>query len=318
MIFRRLIWLCIPVILSGCSGPTAMEEEPMEPLEYINFSYEPTVQLFMDLEDGRIVSVNSEDDATSVEPFDTPIPGHQGQEWRFLKDEEHGTSIVYAAVSWDEDDPLDYLAAGYWAYYPEQHPPDLDPFDTEEYSILDGPEIFKEDNPPELPVTGNASYTGLAGGVYGFSRPAAGGKRDIVWDGWEGVATFTANFDIGTIRGCYGCIGDLSIRTAVAPASQGDFQVDISDYELHLLESPIGNDGEFSGGLTLARHPSRNIIRTRGSWHGSISNRPDPAGNPRLVAGFGRGRLWEEDGVRGYIAGSFVGLSEDLLQQGDQ
>ena len=39
MIFRRLIWLSIPVILSGCSGPTAMEEEPMEPLEYINFSY---------------------------------------------------------------------------------------------------------------------------------------------------------------------------------------------------------------------------------------------------------------------------------------
>ncbi len=290
----------------------------MELVEYINFSYRPTVQVFMDLADGRIVSVNSEDDATSVEPFDTPIPGHQGQEWRFLKDEEHGTSVVYAAISWDEDDPLDYLAAGYWAYYPEQHPPDLDPFGTEEYSVLDGPEIFGEDSPPELPVTGNASYSGLAGGAYGFSRPSAGGKRDLVFDGWEGVATLTANFDIGTIRGCFGCIGDLSIRTAVAPASRGDFQVDISDYELHLLESPIGNDGTFSGGLTLARHPTRDITDTIGSWKGGFSNRQDPAGNPRLVVGFGRGLFREEDGIRGYLFGSFVGLSEDLLQQGDQ
>ena len=290
----------------------------MEPLQHINFSYRPTVQLFMDLEDGRIVSVNSEDDATSVEPFDTPIPGHQGQEWRFLKDEEHGTSVVYAAVSWDEDDPLDYLAAGYWAYYPEQHPPDLDPFDTEEYSILDGPEIFMDDNPPEIPVTGNASYTGSAGGVYGFARPSAGGKRDKVFDGWEGVATLTADFDIGTVRGCFGCIGDLSIRTAVAPASRGDFQVDISDYELHLLESPIGNDGSFSGGLTLARHPTRNNTGTRGLWRGEFSNRQDPVGNPRLVAGFGVGLFKEEGGIRGYFLGSFVGLSEDLLQQGGQ
>ena len=91
--------------------------------------------------------MNTLDDAVASETVDTPIPGHRGREWRFLKDEKHGTSVVYATVSWDEDNPPDYLMAGYWAYYPGQHPPHLDPLDTEENAVLDGPEIDPADPP---------------------------------------------------------------------------------------------------------------------------------------------------------------------------
>ena len=67
------------------------------------------------LEDASEVSVNTTDDAVETRPSVTPIPGHQAQNWTFIKDVEDGTSVAYALVSWDADEPADYLMAGWWA-----------------------------------------------------------------------------------------------------------------------------------------------------------------------------------------------------------
>ena len=264
------------------------------------------------LRDGRPLHVNTDDDVASTEEFDMPIPGHQSQAWRFQKVEEHGTSLAYAAVSWDPGDPTDYLMAGYWAYYPDQHPPDLDPLATVEISILDGPE-FDKDNPPDMPVSGTASYAGLAGGIYAYLPGATIRQRHFTFDGWEGVATLAADFGEGTVSGCIGCVGDLAVRTAIAPASRGDVQHDISDYEIHLFPQPFW-DGDFAGGLAVTAHPDREIVRSIGRLEGTFSNKPDAAGNPRLVSGFASSRFNESDESIGYFFGSYVGLSEALRE----
>ena len=298
-------------LLAGCQT-SAPEEEPIQFERNSQFSTQ-YLRVYLNLQDGRPLSMNTLDDVTSAESFETPIPGHRGQSWRFLKDEKHGTSLANAVVSWDPDDPADYLMAGWWAYYPDQHPPDLDPLDTEEYAIIDGPEIDPA-HPPEVPVSGTASYAGRAGGVYTYVPGATIEERHFVFDGWEGLATLSADFGNGTVSGCLGCAGDLTARPAVAPASRGDVQHDISDYELHLLDQPFGT-GDFQGGGTEVRHPTRDISFSEGFWGGIFSNKPDAAGNPRLVAGFGGGYFEEADGSLGRLFGSFVGLSEDFLGQ---
>ena len=308
---RILVFLLMAGLLAGCQT-SAPEEEGIRFERNSQFSTQ-YLRVYLSLQDGRPLTVNTLDDVESAESFETPIPGHRAQAWRFLKDEKHGTSLAYAAVSWDPDDPADYLMAGWWAYYPDQHPPDLDPLDTEEYSIVDGPEI-DPDHPPEVPVSGTASYAGLAGGVYAYVPGATIEERHFVFDGWEGLATLSADFGEGTVSGCIGCVGDLTVRAAVAPASRGDVQHDISDYEMHLLEQPFGT-GDFDGGAAEIRHPTREATFSRGRWGGSLSNRLDAAGNPRLIAGFGASYFEEADGSLGNLFGSFVGLSEDFLGQ---
>ncbi len=308
---RILVFLLMAGLLAGCQT-SAPEEEGIRFERNSQFSTQ-YLRVYLNLKDGHPLTVNTLDDMDSTESFDTPIPGHRAQAWRFLKDEKHGTSLAYAAVSWDPDDPADYLMAGWWAYYPDQHPPDLDPLDTEEYSIIDGPE-FDSDDLSEWPVSGTASYAGLAGGVYGYVPGATIEERHFVFDGWEGLATLSADFGEGTVNGCIGCVGDLTVRSAVAPASRGDVQHDISDYELHLFEQPFGT-GDFDGGPAEVRHPIREVTFSKGRWGGSLSKKLDAAGNPRLIVGFGAGYFEEADGSLGELFGSFVVLSEDFREQ---
>ena len=61
----------------------------------------PRLRVFVTLEDGSEVSVNTAEDAVDTRPGTTPIPGHQAQDWTFVKDTDDGTSVVYALVSWD-------------------------------------------------------------------------------------------------------------------------------------------------------------------------------------------------------------------------
>ncbi len=308
---RFLVFLLAGALLSGCQGNAPADDGiSFERNSQFSTRY---LRVYLNLQDGRPLTVNTLDDVDSTEAFTTPIPGHRGQAWRFLKDEKHGTSLAYAAVSWDPGDPADYLMAGWWAYYPDQHPPDLDPLDTEEYSIVDGPEIDPA-HPPEMPVSGTASYVGLAGGVYTYVPSATIGERHFVFDGMEGLATVTADFGKGTVSGCIGCAGDLTARPAVAPASRGDVRHDISDYELHLLEQPFGA-GTFDAGAAEVRHPTRDVTFSEGHWGGGFSNKPDATGNPRLVTGFGAAYFEESDGSLGRLFGSFVGLSEDFLDR---
>ena len=188
---------------SNSDDPVAgADDGPIEFTRNSEFSG-PRLRVFLDLPDGTPVSVNVADDAVATRPGSTVIPGHQARDWTFVKDDEIGTSVVYALVSWDPENPADYLMAGWWAQFPDQHLPQLTFAGSQQYAIVDGPENDPA-SPPELPLSGQATYAGQAGGLYSYALGSdwgdAAGSR--VLEEWEGRIALTADFAAGTVGGC--------------------------------------------------------------------------------------------------------------------
>ena len=69
-------------------------------------------------DDGTVYTINTANDAIARHDFASSIPGNTGQTWLMTKREDDKTQLAYAIVSWDEDDPADYLTGGWWYLYP--------------------------------------------------------------------------------------------------------------------------------------------------------------------------------------------------------
>ena len=309
-----LAGMIVVMALSGCSHSPMEDEGRIKYGRFTEFSG-PELRVFPPPILGRERSVNTTDDAIDSRPGTTPIPGHQARDWTFVKDVEEGTSVAYALVSWDGDNPADYLVAGWWAEFPNQHYPDLSFADSRQYGLVDGPEIDIS-NPPVLPAHGRATYTGQAGGLYAYDPGSDWGEDEgtKIIDEYEGVITITADFAARTLSGCIGCIGDLITRRAHFGIFLGedvrDLQPIAADYELHLGEATFNEDGSFEHTDVTVRHPKRTITQSsEGFWGGAQSNIPDRAGNPRLIAGFSLADFEESDGSIGRFVGAFVALS---------
>ena len=277
--------------------------------------------MFLTLEDGTEVSVNTTDDAVDTRPAATPVPGHQARTWTFVKDADIGTSVAYGLVSWDGDDPSEYLMAGWWAQFPGQHLPELSFRDSVQYALVDGPE-FDPAAPRELPLAGRATYVGQAGGLYTYLAGSDWGEDEgaYVIDEYEGAIAMTADFADGAVSGCIGCEGDLVTRRAHFGIFLGDDVRDVravaADYELHFGATPFNPDGTFQHTDVTVKHPERTVTHSEGHWGGTLSNVPDRDGNPRLVGGFSDATFEESDGSAGVLSGTFIALSETFRASG--
>ena len=71
------------------------------------------------------VLLSTRDDAQSEFEFPTEMPGHVGRGWTLLQRGGGGKDpfMGYAVVSWNPDDPSDYLAAGWWFQFKNQQFP---------------------------------------------------------------------------------------------------------------------------------------------------------------------------------------------------
>ena len=161
---RTIVSLAILLVLAA--GACSRRDDPPPPADEGTIDFErnsefsgPHLRVFVTLDDGTEVSVNTADDAVATAPGATPIPGHQARTWTFVKDADIGTSAAYTLVSWDGDDPADYLMAGWWAQFPDQHPPDLSFRDSIQYAIVDGPELDPS-TPLPLPLHGQGHLCG--------------------------------------------------------------------------------------------------------------------------------------------------------------
>ena len=101
---KAAILLCaiLAVAVSGCirdSRDQMMEDGGRITYERNSEFQGPYLRVFLTLEDGRPVSVNTTDDAVNTRPAKTPILGHQARDWTFVKETEEGTSVVYALTS---------------------------------------------------------------------------------------------------------------------------------------------------------------------------------------------------------------------------
>lgn len=313
--------LVMAFLLTACMGGGGGSPEgvPIKLERNTEFDGE-SLRLFVRFRDGTEESVNTTDDVIGVQPGVTPIPGHQARALTFLKITDDATSVAHALVSWDPDDPANYLVAGWWARFPDQEPP-LSFEDFTPFGIIDGPEL-DHGVAPQLPIDGTASYEGPAGGLYGYEFGSGWGESEgeVVIEEYQGTATLTADFEDGTLKGCIGCVGDLATQRAHFGVFLGeevsDAQGIARDYELHLATAIIREDGMFARDRVTLKHPERTITFSEGFWSGALSSRQDTDGNPRLVMGFSGVDYEESDGSRGKFIGSFLALSERFRENG--
>lgn len=280
--------------------------------------------------DGRVLSLDvvHQDESTTTlttarnavevgEPVRPAMPAHAGWAWTLVNTAQDSTTYAYAAVSWANDDPTDYLAAGYWMHFPG-HPPD--PAMAEAAGFIDGPELDVS-NPPHLPVQGQATYSGLAGGIYRYKYGDNWGAQlagTFAVEGYAATVTLSADFSDNTLHGCIGCQGDIAIARSHLHLILGDRLRQLSalptDYELHLDAVSFNpDDGTFEHPAVTVKHPERTVTQSEGFWGGQFSNLPDADGNPRLVAGFSDAGFEEADGSSGSFWGMFNGLSTSWL-----
>ncbi len=311
------------LLLSACMGSGGSGAQPPGGVIMLERNTEfdgESLRLFVPLEDGTQASVNTTDDAIESAPGMTPIPGHQAHAWTFQKITDDATAVAHSLVSWDPNDPADYLVAGWWVQFPDQKPP-LTFEGSVQYAIIDGPEL-DHGVTPQLPVTGTAAYAGPAGGLYSYEAGSNWGENEgaFVLEEYQGTITLTADFTDGTLKGCIGCVGDLVTRRAHFGVFLGDDVSDAQDvardYELHLATAIMREDGMFERDRVTLRHPERSVTKSEGFWGGALSSRQDTDGNPRLVAGFSYADFEENDGSTGVFVGSFVGLSERFSENG--
>ena len=322
---QRMTTISLAVVLVLTAGACVRRDEP--PSGHIielerNTEFDgASLRLFVSRDDGTEASVNTADDVIEVLPGATPMPGHRALALTFLKVEKDDTSVAHALLSWDPDDPEDYLVFGWWTLFPDQHPPELSLRDSVRYALVDGPEL-DHGVVPRLPVDGTATYAGPAGGLYTYEAGSGWGEDEgaFVIDEYQGTVTLTADFADGTLRGCIGCVGDLVTQRAHFGVFLGrelrDVQGLARDYELHLATAIFREDGQFDRGKVTVRHPERTVTLSEGHWGGALSSRRDEDGNPRLVAGFNGISFEESDGSAGEFVGSFLGLSGPFRASG--
>ena len=314
--------------LGGCGGGGTDRAEPLPPVEIPALA--PESQPFRtgtSFADGVFsVDVPTPDGGTRT--LDTvrhregswgrflprPVqPGHSSREWLLAENHYDGRVLLYAVVSWNNEDPDDYLAAGWWLTYP----PDVPYWKFESATrgvFLDGPELNPA-KPPDLPLTGTASYVGAMGGVYTYNYGRAwnesAGSTEITE--FTGPISLAADFDRNRLTGCLGCLEPIEIVPGqhlypILTWRNPDPAALPADYDVR-FEASIGAGGAFEDTAITVSHPDRTIVKSAGTWQGQFSNMADADGNPRRVVGSTDVLFAEDDGSHGRFTGIFDALT---------
>ena len=303
--------LLLALGLAACSGGEAADEAAPRPTSFDG----EVLRVSVPRADGGAETFSSLRDewySWSWFPF---MPGHSGRRWTMGKTDRDGVSLAYALVSWDNDDPTDYLSAGFWMRFEgARSTRRLDPADATIVPFIDGPGLDPA-APPELPLAGGATYAGSAGGVYRYAAPGG----DPVAEEFTAAMTLEADFAQGTVAGCIGCLGDIALerehlylvlgwrRGEAAPARPP------ADYEIRFAPAALGRTGGFAGDAVSVAHPERAVVSSGGSWSGRFSSRPAGDGAPRLAAGQAKADFSEAGGIAGSFDSIFTVLHPELL-----
>ncbi len=248
-------------------------------------------------------------------------PDYSSREWLLAENHHDGKILLYTVASWNDADPTDYLAAGWWLVYPPDVP--IWAFESATRGVfLDGPELDPA-KPPDLPLTGTASYMGTAGGLYTYQYGRDWGElaKSSEYTEFAGPISLTANFDQSRLTGCLGCLELIETAPGrhlfpAVPWQGPDPAASPADYDLYFAAS-FGAAGAFEDTDIRVTHPDRTITRTAGTWRGQFSNVPDVDGHPRRVVGSTDVHFAEADGSVGHFTGIFDALTPATLPPDD-
>ncbi|MDE0330960.1 MAG: hypothetical protein OXL41_03760 [Nitrospinae bacterium] len=319
--------LLTAVLVVGCSfsgggGGAETPEGRIERKRIAEFDGR-VLDLEVEAHDGTIIRLNTARDTEDTRSYDPDMPNHSGRSWTLLNTASDSTTLAYALLAWDNEDSSDYLLAGWWLHFPGQHPPRLRLSLAENGLFIGGPEFGASDT-FRMPVRGEATYSGGAGGLYIYEHGGNWGDLEgtEATEEYSATLTLTADFENRTVRGCLGCAGDINVerthlRTILGRRPSDDLRAAPTDYELHFAPAPFTRDGDFEQAEVRVTHPERNVVGAVGFWGGSFSNKPDADGNPRLVMGFTQSLFAEDDGSRGLFLGLFNALSDTYRASGN-
>ena len=260
------------------------------------------VRLTVRRADGSRLVLDAATDRIGSENYAPIVPGYSYRGDALLTHTATSVSVAAVYTNWNNADPTDYLAGGYWMHFSGRSDP-LTITGAEIGAFVDGPEISSA---PTLPNLGTATYSGRAGGLYGYSYGSATGAEI---GEFAAATTLTANFNADTISGCIGCNGGVFV-TGVATGANGQTQTFTDVHvpaRLRLGAAPIGSGGAFRNRDVVLERDDATVTQTSGSWGGRFSNVQSQAGDPRLVAGTAGAEWTEADGGQGVVVGAWFG-----------
>ena len=266
------------------------------------FSQASGVGLTITHEDGNTVSLDAANHRINADtdPSDTVEDFH-------LYDYS-ATEFTLARVLtvWTSGDHSDYLALGYWLHATGDL--DNDGVDAVEIgAFVDGPKLR---GTPTVPVTGTATYEGLAAGLYsteaGTDASYPQGTHEL--GEFLGDMELTADFGDATISGTVDDVR-LLYYTGVRPDGTRYEGTDVStNFELHLGETSFDSSGRFTGRDVTLTHPDFAFQSTTGAWGGKFSTLDvDDNGIPDVVGGTAGGTASTSGGTSVTFVGGYFG-----------
>ena len=266
------------------------------------------LDIVIDRAGGDSISLNTAQHSLEGDTETSPVTGRQFTDALVYRHDASRFTLGRVAVDWAHDDPMDYLAGGYWIHATG----DVDAGDisgAELGAFVDGPELR---GTPSLPVTGTATYSGFAAGAFtalrGIEYGHDEGRQDI--GEFEADVSLTADFANATIAGSL----DNIVVDYIATSPDGQVEAHGGEsvgFGLTLGEVPIGANGTFDGTNLVLSHP-RIPVATQGSWGGRFSTANDVDGNPRIVAGTVGGTGSTLGGTVVSFVGGFYGATGPL------
>ena len=332
MKFSTLVALLSLLLMAGCSGgrfvpppiPIPKLEPTPQPFRAQTTFVDNVLSVDVRYHDGRTRTLDTvrHRERSWATFLPRPLqPNHSSREWLLAENHYDGRILLYTLVSWNDADPTDYLAAGWWLVYPPGAP--ISAVDSATRGVfVDGPELDPA-KPPDLPLSGTATYVGGAGGLYTYNYGRDWGELagSSEYTEFSGLILLTADFDRNRLNGCIGCIEPIDTTPGrhlfpILSSRSPDVAASPADYDMHFSAS-LDAAGVFEDTAITVTHPERTITQTAGNWRGQFSNVADVDGNPRRVAGSTDVHFAEDDGSSGNFTGIFDALTPATIEPDD-
>ncbi len=269
-----------------------------------------TVALRVRRQNGGSFSLNTaqhlvEASAVSV----SPVTGRAWQDGILFDYTSNSLTVMRGAIDYSSTDVTDWMAGGYWLHvrgdWANAHVSAV-----EVGAFVDGPEIS---GPANVPLTGTATYNGIAAGLYGLEAASdvSGVPAGTVELGeYDGVFRARADFGRGTVSASITNIYVDAI--AITPDGTVYDASGSSASQLHFGAAPISSNGTFTGTSVTATDPRFSSLRAQGSWGGRFSTIDDASGDPRLLAGTHGGTVTTPGGTEVQFIGAHFGATPDF------
>ncbi len=236
----------------------------------------------------------------------SPVTGRNWVDGLLFDYTANSLTVMRGAIDFSSDDANDYMAGGYWIHIRGDWA-NAQVSGVEVGAFVDGPEISR---PANMPLSGTASYTGIAAGLYGLEagRGVPGVQEGTIELGeYDGLFQARANFGTNTVSASI--TGITVDAIAVTPDGTVYDASGASPSQLHFGAASINSNGTFTGTSVTATDPRFSSLSTQGSWGGRFSAIDDATGDPRALAGTHGGVVTTPGGTEVKFIGAHFGAT---------